>query len=298
MKAIIAHSDADGIISAALIHKLEGDTSIYFSSHHYLIKTLCNLLLKDYISLKILDISPTKKSLAVASAFEEVVWIDHHETNLQEVPKNIKLINKKFASTAQLIASTFNIKDKLVEIANEIDTNSVKSAEALFFRNLISAIKWKFRKQQLLKFRQIVKILTFRDFSELEKNESFTKVIEEYNKWLEENINKPLSTLKTYTIENKKIAIVEGLPGIPVYEIYNRLSLLQEFDILVVFFRKFDIINKRIITKVEFRGKEEKVIEMAKAFNGGGHENAAGCTVNYYLTANEVIKKIEEILKK
>jgi len=49
---------------------------------------------------------------------------------------------------------------------------------------------------------------------------------------------------------------------------------------------------------VEFRGKEEKVIEMAKAFNGGGHENAAGCTVNYYLTANEVIKKIEEILKK
>lgn len=298
MDAIVTHSDADGIISAALLYKLYPNNSLFFSSNQYLLRTLCNLVSKDYKNIKILDIAPNKKSLIIASIFDEVIWIDHHKIDNFEIPSNIKLINEECESAAKLVAKTFKIENRIVEIANEIDTNNVKSSEAEFFRSLISAIKWKFKEYQTIKFKQIVKILAFKDFSDLEKIELFSLITEEYKKWLEENINKALSTLRIFEIKNRKIFIVESFHGIPVYEIYNRLLESENFDLLAVIYRKVDRIKKKIISKIEFRDRNEnKAIEIAKIFNGGGHKNAAGCIVNYYITFDELAKKIEEVLK-
>lgn len=298
MEGIIAHSDADGIISASIFYKFHPKSSLHFSSHQYLLKSLCNLIFRDYKRVRILDISPNRKTLTIASVFDEVVWIDHHKIEISDIPSNIKLINEYSESTAKLVSKIFGIEDKIVDIANEIDTNNVKSPEAEFFRSLISAIKWKFKQYQNIKFRQIVKMLSFKGFSELEKDESMTKIIEEYNFWLNSNIEKSLSTVKNYEISSKKILIVEGFYGIPVYEIYNRLSTKENFDILIVIYRKIDKFRKIIKSKIEFRGRNgNNVLEIAKKFNGGGHENAAGCTVDYYITHDEIIRNMEEALK-
>lgn len=300
MEAIVTHSDADGIISAALLYRLKPSSSIFFSSNYYLIKTLCNLIIKDYKTVKILDISPSNKSLVLASLFDEVVWIDHHNVDSFVLPNNIKFFNEKTASTARLVSKLFNINDKLVDIADEIDTNNVKSYEAEFFRLLVSALKWKFKTYQNLKLRQIVKTLAFKNLSELEKDVEIAKSIDEYKKWLDEVLPKILSNTKFFKVENEVVAIVESINGVPVYEIYNRMISSPEknnFDFLAVIYRRLDKRKKTIITKIEFRGRNRKVVELAKKFNGGGHENAAGCIINYYITIEELIKNIENFLK-
>jgi len=296
MEAIVAHFDADGIISSSLIYKLKPNSSIYFSSHSLLLRTLCSLLTKNFSEVTILDISPNKKSLAVSSAFEKVLWIDHHVWDELEIPKNVQVFNESLESTAMLLAKILSIDNELVKIANEIDTNNVKSEDALFFRDLISAIKWKYKNYQVIKFRQIVKTLAFKGIGELEKNEELVKTIDEFNEWLKQTLPKILENRKTFEVKNKKIVLIEGISHIPVYSIFNELKNQENFDILAVFYRKVDYKSKNIKTKIELRSNKEDVLKIAKVFDGGGHKSAAGCSIDYYLTFEDFLKKIENLL--
>jgi len=296
MDAIISHADADGIISASLLLRLKPRTPLYFSSSTYLHKTICKLLDFDIENLYILDISANRKTILLSSIFNKAVWIDHHQWDILEIPKNVENFVEEAESTAKVVAKILKIEDPLVEIANEIDTNNIKNDSAKFLRDLISAIKWKYGKAQSLKFRQITKILAFKGLDELEKDVENAKLIEEHTNWLQSIIQEILEKTKKFEVNGKKILIFETTKSLPVYFIYENLKKNKSFDILCVFYRKIDMRRKIPITKIEIRSNDEAALKIAKIFDGGGHKLASGATIDRYLSIEEFLDKIKQIL--
>jgi len=297
MDGIISHADADGIISASLLIKLKPRSSLYFSSSTFLHKTICKLLDVDLENLYILDISANKKSLILSSIFKKVVWIDHHQWEDLEIPNNVEVFVEEAESTAKVVAKVLRIEDPLVEIANEIDTNNIKNDSAKFFRDLVSAIKWKYGKIQPLKFRQIAKILAFKGLDELEKDVENSKLIEEHLNWLQSIVPEILEKVKEFDVNGKKVIIIEVTKSMPVYFVHETLKKNNfNFDILCVFYRRIDMKRKIPITKIEIRSNDEKALKIAKIFNGGGHKFASGATINRYLGIGEFLEKIKQIL--
>ena len=296
MDAIISHADADGIISASLLLKLKPRIPLYFSSSTYLHKTICKLLDFDVENLYILDISANRKSILLSSIFNKTIWIDHHRWENLEIPKNVEVFVEEAESTAKVVAKILRIEDSLVETANEIDTNNIKSDSAKFFRDLVSAIKWKYGQTQSLKFRQITKILAFKGLDELEKDVENAKLIEEHSNWLQSIIPEILEKTKEFEVDGKKILIFETTKSLPVYFIYENLKKNKSFDILCVFYRKIDMKRKISITKIEVRSNDEAALKIARIFDGGGHKFASGATINRYLSIEEFLDKIKQIL--
>jgi len=296
MDVIISHADADGIISASLLMKLKPRVSLFFSSSTFLHKTICKLLDFDVENLYILDISANKKTILLSSIFKKAIWIDHHQWEELEIPKNVEVFVEEVESAAKVVAKVLKIENQLVDIANEIDTNNVKTDSAKFFRDLVSAIKWKYGKLQSLKFRQIAKILAFKGLEELEKSVENAKLIEEHLNWLSSVTPEILEKVKEVDINGKKVVIFETTKSLPVYFIYEKIKEVKSFDILCVFYRRVDMKRKIPITKVEIRSINGDALKIARVFDGGGHKNASGATINRYLSIEEFLEKIKEVV--
>jgi len=296
MEAIITHADADGIISASLIVRFKPRASVYFSSPTFLHKTICKLLDFELENLYILDITANKKTMLLSSLFNKAIWIDHHQWEDLEIPKNVEVFVEEAESAAKIVAKILNVESPLIEVANQVDTNNIKDEGALFFRDLISAIKWKYNKLQTIKFRQIVKILAFKSLDELEKDVENARIIEEHRNWLNSLASEILEKTKEFDVNGKKVLIFETTKSLPVYFIYNKLKEHKDFDLLCVFYRRIDMKRKIPITKVELRSKNEDVLKVAKYFGGGGHKLASGATLNRYLIIDEFLEKLKQII--
>jgi oligoribonuclease NrnB/cAMP/cGMP phosphodiesterase (DHH superfamily) len=294
MEVIISHADADGIISASFILKYKPKAHLHFSSPSILHKTLCKLLDLEPETLYILDISANMKSAVIASLFKKVIWIDHHLWENLDIPKNVEVFVEEAESAAKIVAKVLKIDTPLVRIANEIDTNSIKSEESKFFRDLISAIKWKYNKLQIIKFRQISKILAFKGLEELEKDLENAKIIEEHLNWLNSLTPEILEKTQEFEVNGRKVLIFETNKSLPVYFIYEKLNEAKNFDILCVFYRKVDMKRKIPITKIELRSKRDDLLKVARYFNGGGHRLACGATLHRYLSVDEFLQKLKE----
>jgi len=295
MEAIISHADADGIVSASLLIKVKPRSLLYFSSSTLLHKTICKLLDFDLDELYILDVSPNRKTILLSSLFKKAIWLDHHRWEELEIPNNVEVFVKDAKSAARVVAEFLGIESYLVEIADEIDSNNVKSDEAKFLRDLVSAIKWRYNKLQVFKFRQMVRTLAFKGLNELEKNAENVKIVEEHTKWLNSLIPEILDKTKEFEVNGKKVLIFETSKSLPVYFVYEKLKESRSFDILCIFYRKIDTRRKIPVTKIEIRSKNEDALKIARAFEGGGHNSAAGATVNRYLSIEEFLEKIKSI---
>jgi oligoribonuclease NrnB/cAMP/cGMP phosphodiesterase (DHH superfamily) len=296
MDAIISHADADGVISASFLLKLKPKSYLYFSSSTFLHKTICKLLDFDIENLYILDISANRKTILLSSIFKKIIWIDHHQWENLEIPNNVEVFVEEAESAAKVVAKVLKIEDPLVDIANEIDTNNIKNDSAKFFRDLISAIKWKYGKTQSLKFRQIAKILAFRSLDELEKDAENVKLIEEHSNWLQSIVPEILEKAKEFEVNGKKIVIFETTKSLPVYFVYDSLKKSKSFDLLCVFYRKVDMRRKIPVTKIEIRSNNEDALKIARIFDGGGHKLASGATINRYLSIEEFLDRIKQVI--
>jgi nanoRNase/pAp phosphatase (c-di-AMP/oligoRNAs hydrolase) len=281
---IITHSDADGIISAHLIQKIAGPGRIAFASQSSIAKTLDYFTPRKKEKLVILDIAPTPETLKKASQFSEVLWIDHHENDVKQIPEKIKFIQSKSPSTAEVIAQKFNMGEKLVKIANEIDTNNVKSEDAERLRDYISYIKDTARGiifQPLAKeLIQRLNNLSFLSFPEIALKVIAHKVHEKQR--IESLI------IDAHDIRDEKLVFVEPKARISTYEILKQ----AKGDYVVILNRS----NKG--TKMEFRTKSSKdVLKLAKLFGGGGHLHAAGAFTDNTNLSN-IKKKIVNFIKK
>lgn len=281
---IITHTDADGIISAHLIQKALGPGKVFFENQATLPKFLNLLSKRKKEKLVILDISPSRKLLEKASSFPEIIWIDHHQPLNLETPKNVKMVIRPIASTASIIAEKYKIENRLVSIANEIDTNNIKSEDAEKLRDYITYIKdtakgiiFKPMAKQLMKkldnlnflsIPQITLSVAAHKVSEIKKFDSL--VVDERETRL------------------GKLMFIEVRQHIPTFEILKKYNS----DYIVIFRRM------RQGTKIEFRtGAKKNVLKLAGLFGGGGHLNAAGSFTKNKNISN-IKKKIVNFIKK
>ncbi len=252
---IITHNDADGLICAVLLLRKFGKDKVYFSTPFLLRDTICKSIIGNKADkLWICDIAGNNQAIRAASIYEKVFWIDHHSWQPSEKPENITFVIKQAPSAAQVLADYLMLDDPLVGIANEIDTNNVKSEDAEKLRKMVAALRWKGNNLNLL----LQLLLKF----EINEINVFDSLIQRYESWL----NEAMKHIKVH--EFGKVKIVETTERIPTFEITNRM----DYDILAVVYR-----NKT--TRIELRSKSKSVLEVAKALGGGGHKLAAGATV-------------------
>ncbi|MEM7821251.1 MAG: DHHA1 domain-containing protein [Candidatus Aenigmatarchaeota archaeon] len=290
----ITHGDADGIISLSLFMKKFLPKRIYFSSSTKLKDVLCSSLIGvNGKILYIFDIAADEKTILLSSLYEKAVWIDHHEWQIKEIPKNVEVFLENSPSTAQLVAKHFEINSELVEIANEIDTSNINSDSASFFRDLVAAVKWKYSGSYLIsKLRSISKTLTFHRIESFESDQNLAELLNEYYDWKKRIEEKILENVKTFEINGNKIAVYETTFQIPIYIVSNKLLEHEKapFDFVAVIIHK-KTLPYRISSKIELRTHTGKnVYDIARKFGGGGHKFAAGFTTDKFLKIDEFLK--------
>lgn len=284
-KIIITHSDADGIISAYLIQKALGSSIVLFSGPNSISKTIDSVKNKKQ-KLVVLDITPTKEALDKAKVFNEVLWIDHHEEqDIQNIPVNFKLIIKQMPSTANIISEEFKIdSEKIVRIANEIDTNNVKLEEAEKLRDYVSYIKD--TAKGIIFAPMARELMTKLDNLSFLNNPHTILKLAAYK--VQEK--KKVDMLKTneQEVRGNKIVFTEILGNLTNYEIMKKVR----GDYVVIFHRR----KKGI--KLDFRTTSEKdVLKLAMLFKGGGHLNAAGAFTDN-TNVSSIKKRIIRFIKK
>ncbi|MEM4083866.1 MAG: hypothetical protein QW752_02320, partial [Thermoplasmata archaeon] len=144
MSLSITHFDSDGIISAYLINKyVERTKRVMFSNANKIKDTIARSLIEEWEieKLYILDISGNEKAFRVASVYNNVIWIDHHEWTVECKYKNIEITLSNDFSAASVISKKYGISDRLVEIADHLDQNTPKNEVEEGFRDLISSIR-------------------------------------------------------------------------------------------------------------------------------------------------------------
>ncbi len=298
---VISHGDADGVCCVAILYTSLNTSRlpVFFTSPVSLKDTLCKTMIKRELNeLFIFDLSGSRETVRIASAWKKVTWIDHHSWEVKESFENVAKIIKPYPSATQVAAEYFKVDSEIVKIANEIDTNNVNSDSAEFLRDLISAVKWKYAQSPLLgvKLRGISISLAFKGISALEIDENNVKLIEEYKKWLEINSEKLIEKLKVEEVNGMKIAVFESTKFLPVYFITNKLFEHPKapFDIIGVLVHR--AIKNNIITKVELRSHTGmNVLDIAKALNGGGHVNAAGASTDKIFRGEELIELVRKV---
>jgi len=307
-RIIVTHNDADGIISVALafIKFPESKFYVYFTSPHTLKQTLCRIIMKRDTEgeLFIFDLSPTRDTLHLSSIFSKVLWIDHHEWNELEIPKNVIMVHDaNSSSAAQLVAEYFGIQSELVSIANQIDRNNVRREEAKFFRELVSGVKWKYGRNALLLNNMLKRLcveLALNGMAGLRKDQEMVKLVEESLARREKLERKVMERVKIYKNE-LKIAVYETRIPIPMYVLVNKLKEHPDypFDVIAMLLHQTNKKSRGIITRVELRTHTSKnVLSIARLLGGGGHAVACGATIDEFLSVEKLVKIIHEELNK
>lgn len=295
---VITHNDADGIICLSLFFKKFGSNAkVYFSSPSLIKKTLISFIREGRLGkLYVFDISAEKKTLLLSSLFEKTVWIDHHIWPEVEKYKNVEVIvDSSSPSAAKLVGQYFNIESELIEIANEIDRNEIKSDEALFLRDFIAAIKFN---RSFHKLRALARDLAFSGVEKFEQNKNVAMMLKNYYEWKERMEGEIIKKTKVFEINGEKIAIYESNSLLPVHIINDKLKEHQKapFDLVVAIFHRFDQIKNNIFTKLELRSHTEKdVHKIVSFFGGGGHAKAAGANVKGFLSAEKFLETVKNL---
>jgi len=304
MTLLVSHGDADGVIAAALVLTRLEKCLIRFSAVGKLRQVLCSLIARYDLGqeLWILDISPTEVTLKLASVFRHVTWIDHHKVDEAEAPGNVELIlDPSSPSAAQLVASYLGIESDLVAMANEVDTNSVKSDDAAFLRDYIGMLKHKYRGLGLnRKLVSLARYLASGKLEELMNKESIIEEVEAYRRRVEEYTKISIERLRIEQLGRLKLAIVEkSTPFVPIYAICTELQYHAEapFDLLV--FAMPVVERNNIKTKLEFRTHTElDVNEIARKLGGGGHEKASGAVLDGFYSGDKLLELLKSYLGK
>ena len=301
---VITHGDADGIICLSLFLKHLGNAKarIFFSSAFKLIDTICNSIIgrRDLKEIYIFDLAGDLKALRIASAYDKVLWIDHHEWKVESVPENVELfIDSSSPSASQLVAEYFNIESNLVSLANEIDVNSVKSEDSIYLRDLVASLKWKYSGRLLAnKLKNLAITLAFSGLEEFEKDARIAELMNEYSNWVKERENEVFSKTRIFDVNGNKIAVYETFDLVPIYIVNNKLLEHEQapFDIIAVIMHRLNLKTKQIGTKIELRTHTEKdIYPIAQNLGGGGHKKACAATLQEFMNTEKFIQRIKDL---
>jgi oligoribonuclease NrnB/cAMP/cGMP phosphodiesterase (DHH superfamily) len=301
---VLAHGDSDGLLSLSLLMRvkdIENPRDAVFTSPASLKDSLCRAMVKRKLDeLYVLDLSGDRKTVRIASSFDKVLWLDHHEWGVDEHFDNVEIVVKRYPSAAQVVDEYFNLNEKrIVEIANEIDKNDVRSDEARFLRSLVGAVRWKYWHNYVESAKKLFSIakLVSKDGIDAVFTEENEELVREFECFLDRSIREEvIPYVKTASVNGLRVAIYQSSKFLPIYAITNRLveHPAAPFDIIAIL--SYRVSNGGIVTKMEFRTHTGfEVIHLAQYFNGGGHKVACGATVNAFISFDELIKVIERI---
>ncbi len=293
MITAMTHMDSDGVISLTLFLKKIGGAKIrvYFTSPVQLRDTICRSVLrrKNLGELYIFDLAGENNAIYAAAIYDRVLWIDHHDWEPEHTPQHVEIIiDKKAKSAARVVSRYFGIESHLVDLADQIDTNSVKDEDAEKIRTVIGALRHRFSGMELnKKLYKLARELMDEDMSVLD---SYKDLMEEYQSWINKVLEHARKNIKTFHVGKMKVAVYETMETVPVYLIGNEVE--DDVDIIVVLIHRLGRENPS--TKLEFRTHTDvDVLKLAKFFGGGGHRKASGASVNDIVTIPEILKAIE-----
>ncbi len=298
MRTLMAHWDADGVISAALLIKHVGEEGwkIRFASavsvKDAILRSAMGRVSLD--ELFVVDISPSRYALRAASIYERAVWIDHHEGEVDETRENVELVlDPEAPSCARVVARYLGVEDPLVGIADQIDVNDVRDDAASRVRDAIGYIRWKFHGKDLE--RELAgATLTLATGGVSALIDRYSNCVGEYLEWLATAVNKAVARARTFHVRGMEVTLVETEDRLPVYAVFNKLKSEGHVpDIFVVMYTK-PRRNGTVSTKLEFRtAGDVDVRKLALLFGGGGHMKASGASVDGPVTSGEIIRAIE-----
>lgn len=295
---IISHWDADGIICVSLIYKKFGENFYTLFTSPFLLKSALTRIImrnENLEELFIFDLSGDKITLSLANCFKKCIWIDHHLWDIKSFPKNVKVKVKKEKSCAKVVADYFDINSEFVDIADQIDSNEVKSRVANLLRDYVSAVKWKYVGSSLTinnLFRQLAKIITGNEIEIFINSPRVQNLVRSYLKNIEKIENELFDYITVHEINKLKVCFVDLKKFIPAYRVFNfiKINLETDFDLVAIIYRK----NSR--TKIEFRTmKNLDVHRIANFLGGGGHKRASGVSLNREMKIDELIDLIGKI---
>jgi oligoribonuclease NrnB/cAMP/cGMP phosphodiesterase (DHH superfamily) len=296
---IVSHWDADGIICASLLYQKFKDKNFYtlFTSPFLLKPALTKIIMKneELNELFVCDFGGSKVTLSLASCFQKCFWIDHHIWEEKTFPENVEVIIKEEKSCARVVSKFFSIRSELVDIADEIDTNDVKSSLARNLRLYISAVKWRYGKFPAVinaNFRKLATVSSIEELKEFLNLNQVKNLINEFVREVEKIESQLFDFITIREIDNIKVCFCEPRGFIPAYRITNFIqnNLEIPFDIVAIINRR----NKR--TKLELRTLTNfNVYKLAESLGGGGHRRAASVTIERKLTLDEIVELIAQV---
>jgi len=290
----ITHTDSDGVITAYLINKyVERSKRIMFSNPSRIKDTILRSLIEEWEikRLYVLDISGNERALRVASIYDYVVWIDHHEWIPENKYKNIEITIENEPSAARVVSKKYGIEDPIVDFADHLDQNSPQNDLEVDFRDLISSIRNSYQRERDHILEKIVFDMMDNDLKTIidlnKKNiENFRIEMERLKSRIRENI-------KNIKVNDKNVYIVETDKNIPVYKIQEIVP--KDWDLIVVIYKR--IRGSYTSWKIEFRSRELDILPVAKLFGGGGHKKAAGASIIYNFEIDQLLRAISIFYK-
>lgn len=294
MSLTITHTDSDGVITAYLINKyVERSKRIMFSNPSRIKDTILRSLIEEWEikRLYVLDISGNERALRVASIYDYVVWIDHHEWIPENKYKNIEITIENEPSAARVVSKKYGIEDPIVDFADHLDQNSPQNDLEVDFRDLISSIRNSYQRERDHILEKIVFDMMDNDLKTIidlnKKNiENFRIEMERLKSRIRENI-------KNIKVNDKNVYIVETDKNIPVYKIQEIVP--KDWDLIVVIYKR--IRGSYTSWKIEFRSRELDILPVAKLFGGGGHKKAAGASIIYNFEIDQLLRAISIFYK-
>ena len=327
---IITHLDVDGLLCVAALNKMINSEDkkvddakelskirVFFTSPPKIFSTLAksipdlNKIDDDDFTigqLYLCDLALNRDTLLGSTIYDRIKWFDHHEVNPSEQYDseidNLELILDPTADSAtSIICDYFKIDGDFSKLADEIDTNDVKSELGVRLRDIVGALRLKYSGSKLKRMLFELSQELSMDLKVIE-DKKYDSMIEEFQKWLDDYKTKITENLQLHEINNLKIGILETENSVPIYSIKDNLKDHPNapFDIIAVMIHNYYRLGKdknnkyksKRYTKVEFRTQTDKeIIELAKLLNGGGHRYASGATIHDGLEKEELLKTIE-----
>jgi nanoRNase/pAp phosphatase (c-di-AMP/oligoRNAs hydrolase) len=298
VQCVITHTDSDGLLClAGFLKTLPADTQckVLFSSPTRLFSTIASSIDENDEEnelLYVFDLAGTRETLIASLVFDKAVWVDHHTWEPADLThERLEVMNDPSSpSAAQLVSRYFSITSGLEAVAEEIDTNQIKSPEAQRLRDLVDAYKGKDDWDTVSKsLHELARKLAANGPAEVMKEE-YNALLDEYGAWAKKVEDRARELLMVHKVKDFKVAIVDSQDSLPVYLVNRALLSHAEapFDVIIVLNRQAGA------TRVEFRTQTAyDVLKLARWLGGSGHKMASGAHIEKKVKVEELLKIID-----
>jgi phosphoesterase RecJ-like protein len=220
-----------------------------------------------------------------ATLAKDVIVIDHH-TNLADIPHAVSYIDESYEAAAAYLA------DILFSLDLKINA---KAAHWLFSGIVTDSGRFQYLKNGERLFKIVSKLVKYGADPQKLYNELYQESLEERRLKSEFQVRMEISEGIAFLKNNKEI--LEKYPNHDPFQIsrgmVNLMAGITGVPIWLNFTYNFE--NGKILG--EFRSRGIKIVEIAKKYGGGGHDNACGALLNDWDEVSKVIEDFKKLLK-